>query len=360
MIAFVLTQAISCRHSAAYASAVHAEEAAMTEKLRGTAEMTTAMAISGTIGWFVVVSGQPVTDVVFWRCVFGAATLLVVCAAMGLIRRDALTGRQLAVAVVGGIAIVANWLLLFAAYPRASIAVTTVVYNTQPFMLVGLGALFFAETITATKLGWLAVAFTGMLAIVAAVPHAGTPGTDYLAGILLALGAAFFYAVAAIAAKLLKGVRPHLIALVQVLIGSLLLAPLADLRHLPADAGTWALLGAIGIVHTGLVYILLYGAIQRLPTNLTGALSFIYPLVAVLVDVLAFGHRLQPLQLAGGVAILLAAAGMTLGWPLWRREGHGRCVAEPLSQRERGRGEGLDGGRRGLRHPASEKDSAIC
>jgi hypothetical protein len=35
---------------------------------RGSFEMTAAMLISGTIGWFVLVSGQPVLDVVFWRC----------------------------------------------------------------------------------------------------------------------------------------------------------------------------------------------------------------------------------------------------------------------------------------------------
>ena len=58
----------------------------MNDKMRGTVEMTAAMIISGTIGWFVVRSGQPVADVVFWRCVFGALTLLAVCAGLGLLR----------------------------------------------------------------------------------------------------------------------------------------------------------------------------------------------------------------------------------------------------------------------------------
>ncbi|MNG39017.1 hypothetical protein D3C84_1269210 [compost metagenome] len=55
-----------------------------------------------------------------------------------------------------------------------------------------------------------------------------------------------------------------------------------------------------------------------MPTHLTGALSFIYPIVAILVDYLVFGHHLQPIQLVGIAAILLAAAGMTLGWSLWK------------------------------------------
>ena len=227
-------------------------------------------------------------------------------------QKQALAGQELPLAVLGGLAIVGNWLLLFAAYPRASISIATAVYNTQPFMLVALGALFFAERLTAIKLGWLALAFVGMLLIVQAKAGAGAHGSDYLAGILLALGAAFLYAVAAIIAKKLKGVPPHLIALIQVSVGTLALAPLVDFAHVPADARTWGLLLALGVVHTGLMYILLYGAIQKLPTSLTGALSFIYPIVAILVDLIAFGHRLQAIQVVGAAAILIAAAGMTL------------------------------------------------
>ncbi|MDT3377977.1 DMT family transporter [Labrys neptuniae] len=289
------------------------------DKLRGTAEMTAAMIISGTIGWFVILSGQPVIDVVFWRCLFGAGTLALICLGLGLFRRDVITVRQIGLAVVGGVAIVANWLMLFAAYPRASISIATAVYNTQPFMLVGFGVLFFSEKLTASKLFWLGLAFAGMLGIVQA--KSGAAGTDYLVGIGLALGAAFFYAIAALVAKKLKGVPPHLIALIQVIVGTLMLAPLASLSHPPAGEQTWAILGTLGIVHTGLMYILLYGAIQKLPTSLTGALSFIYPVVAILVDLAAFGHRLDWLQMVGAGAILVAAAGMTLGWsPLRRNE----------------------------------------
>ena len=39
----------------------------------------------------------------------------------------------------------------------------------------------------------------------------------------------------------------------------------------------------------------------------------------MVVDFVAFDHRLKPLQFIGSAAILLAAAGMTLGWSL-RRE----------------------------------------
>ncbi|NVZ24835.1 DMT family transporter [Pseudomonas gingeri] len=286
---------------------------------RGSLEMVAAMLISGTIGWFVLVSGQPVLDVVFWRCLFGALTLLAICAAMGFLRPGMLTRTTFLLAVLSGVAIVGNWVLLFASYSRASIAIGTAVYNVQPFMLVGLAALFLGEKITVQKLFWLTLAFAGMLAIVSAHGQQGESGGDYLLGIGLALGAALLYAFAALIIKRLAGTPPHLIALIQVCTGVLLLAPWANVSGLPAQTSAWGSLLTLGIVHTGVMYVLLYGAIQKLPTALTGALSFIYPIAAIFVDWFAFGHRLELLQWLGVIAILLAAAGMQQGWTPWAR-----------------------------------------
>ncbi|WP_194787655.1 DMT family transporter [Pseudomonas sp. UFMG81] len=292
---------------------------------RGSLEMVAAMLISGTIGWFVLVSGQPVLDVVFWRCVFGAVTLLLICAAMGFLKPGMLTRATFLLGVLSGVAIVGNWVLLFASYSRASIAIGTAVYNVQPFMLVGLAALFLGEKITLAKLTWLGVAFVGMLAIVSAHGAGQASGNEYLLGIALALGAAFLYAVAALIIKRLTGTPPHLIALIQVSTGVLLLAPWVKLGGLPGELPALGSLVTLGIVHTGLMYVLLYSAIQRLPTALTGALSFIYPIAAILVDWVAFGHRLAPLQWLGVALILLAAAGMQQGW--WFRPARARGVA---------------------------------
>lgn len=272
--------------------------------------MVVAMGISGTIGWLVVGSGQRIVDLLFWRCFFGALTLLAFCAGLGLLRP--LPRRVLLTAAAGGIAIVGNWLLLFASYSHASISVATVVYNTQPFMLVAMSAWLLRERVTGASLAWLALAFGGVLLVAQAKPSAVPAGADYGLGIALALGAAFLYAIAALVAKRLKGVAPHLIALVQMTVGSLLLAPWALMSGLPQGQQAWTVFLAIGIVYTGLMYILLYGALQKLPSATAGTLSFIYPLVAVAVDHLAFGVRLGPVQWAGAAAILVAVAGLQL------------------------------------------------
>jgi len=284
------------------------------ELRRGAIEMSLAMLMSGTIGWLVVSSGQTPWNVVFFRCVFGAATLIAVCAALGFLKKRYFSWRMIGLAALGSVAIVGNWLLLFAAYSRASISMATTVYNTQPFMLVALGVVVLRERVSASTIAWLGVAFIGLVMVVRVEPAVLAMPGQYFEGIAYALGAAFLYAISSIVTKRLKGTPPHLIAMLHVLFGIVMLAPFARFDQTPASITGWSDLVVLGIVNTGLMYVLLYGAIQKLPTAMTGALSFIYPVVAIVVDWLAFGQRLAWLQVAGAVLILLAAAGVNLQW----------------------------------------------
>lgn len=290
----------------------------MKAQTRGTLEMISAMVISGTVGWFVVMSGQSPEAVVFWRCVFGAMAMLVVCLVLGVLRRSVISRRQFMLVCLGGLALILNWVLLFSAYKHSSIAVATVVYHVQPFMLVGLGVVFFAERLSAAKVGWLLLAFAGLMLIVSAKGNGQATGADYVLGVCLALASAFFYAVAAAITKRLKDLPAHLIVLIQMVVGALVLAPFVDVGTVDTVEGAWTYLIIIGVVHTGLMSTLLYSAIQKIPMELVGALSFIYPIVAILVDWVAFAHPLSVLQVIGASAILLAAAGMNFGWSLGR------------------------------------------
>jgi drug/metabolite transporter (DMT)-like permease len=221
---------------------------------------------------------------------------------------------MIGLATLGSAAIVVNWVLLFAAYSRASISMATTVYSTQPFMLVALGALVFRERIGKSTLAWLGVGFVGLVLVVKVEPAVLAVPGQYLHGVALAAGAALLWAVSSIVTKYLKGTPPHLIALITTATGVVMLAPFVRFDALPDTGAHWLQLATLGIVNTGLMYVLLYGAIQKLPTAMTGALSFIYPVVAIVVDRVAFGQRLAWLQVLGAAMILLAAAGVNLGW----------------------------------------------
>ncbi len=54
----------------------------------GTIEMVAAMLISGTIGYFVVISELPILNVVWFRCLLGAITLFAICWMLGYIKPE--------------------------------------------------------------------------------------------------------------------------------------------------------------------------------------------------------------------------------------------------------------------------------
>ena len=282
----------------------------------GILEMVAAMLISGTIGYFVVVSELPIFNVVFYRCVLGAISLFGLCWGLGFIKRAYFTKRVIILGLVSGVTVVTNWILLFSAFSKASITIATVTYHTQPFMLVALGAIFLSEKLTVQKLIWLGVAFVGMIFVVQA-GHAGDEsGSDYLLGILMSLGAAFLYAITVILVKRLKGTPPQLVALIHVGVGTLMLAPLTNWAVQPETQVQWTSVLALGILCTTIMYAIMYDALQKLPTTLIGALSFVYPVAAIVVDYLAFDRQLTMGQWVGSAAILFAACAMTLGWKM--------------------------------------------
>ncbi|MGE8668421.1 MAG: DMT family transporter [Achromobacter mucicolens] len=283
----------------------------------GLAQMAAAMTLSGTLGVFVLESGQSAWNVVFFRCVFGALSLFLYCWARGLLKPGLFTPKTLALALAAGAALVLNWVLLFSAYRLASISLATAVYNVQPFFLIGLGVLFLGERPSRGKVAWSLVAFAGLLLVLRLGDGGAAGGGAYLTGLMLGLGAAALYGVTAIIVKRLKGIPPQVLALVQVTLGAVMLLPMADFNALPAQPVQWGYLVALGLIHTCLMYILMYSAIQKLPTTSTAALSFIYPAVAILLDFVVYGHRMDASQIAGVALIFLAAAAVSLNWT-WR------------------------------------------
>jgi drug/metabolite transporter (DMT)-like permease len=275
----------------------------------GTWQMVLAMLLSGTIGLAVVESGQPPLVVVFYRCLIGGAALLVWLA---LTRAWVLPSwRDLAWVASGGLALVFNWLCLFSSYRYGSISVSTMVYHTQPFMLICLVSLVQGERFQMSKLPWLVVAFAGVVLITQA-KEGGSAST--LLGVALASAAAFFYAVATLITRRLKHLPPALIAALQMGIGTVVLLPLVAPDLGPMSHAGWVAVTTLGLVHTAFMYTIMYAAFQRLPSTSIALLSFIYPLVALLVDLVYFQVSLGALQAMGMAAIALALMAHQRQW----------------------------------------------
>ncbi len=269
-------------------------------------QWSAAMALSGTIGAVVLESGAAAPAVAFMRCLVGGLLLVVWAGSRGWLHTWRPTRRDLLLAVLGGVFLVGNWVLLFASYALSSISVSTVVYHTQPLILVGLAAAFLGERISKNHLVRAGIAFGGV-ALISLSAHGEDGKPVKLAGIGLALGAALLYAGASFVAKQLKHVRPHLLAAVQCAVGAVLLAPALLVTPLPTTTSGLLWLILLGTVHTALMYVLIYASIGKLPTTTVALLSYLYPVVAVLVDIAFYGHRPSWPEGLGMLAVLAAA-----------------------------------------------------
>jgi drug/metabolite transporter (DMT)-like permease len=272
----------------------------------GVLELAVAMGLSGTIGVFVLQSEASPLTVAFARCAVGAVALALWCAGRGYITRRNLSRTSLQFIVAGGLCLVTNWALLFASYEHTSIGVATVTYHVQPFMLVLFAPLVLQESLAVRQLTWVALGFAGLVLI--AQPWTEPLNGSYGRGMLEAVGAAALYALATLFVKKVHGVRPHLIALVQLSIGALILLPWAGWGEL-TRLGSAPWLITLGLVHTAFMYVLVYDSYPRLTTPTIAFLGFLYPVVAVVFDALVYDHVLSFAQLGGALLILLAGLG---------------------------------------------------
>ena len=270
-----------------------------------------AMVLSGSIGLLVVETGLPSGEVVFYRCLFGAGALGVFCVVGGRVHATRLTVRSLGWMILSGVTMAVNWVLFFRAYGHAPISTVTVIYHFYPFLLLLAGVLLFGEKLQTHSIGWALIAFLGVVCI-AAGPDGGA-GIG-LTGLVLTFAAMTCYAATLLIAKKLGDLPPEFIATVQLAVGTVILIPMLSDTTTGYGHSTWGILVVLGVVHTGLLYVLLYGAVQRLEASTVAILSFLYPATALAFDMLIYAVRPGLLQILGMAAILVAVLGERLGW----------------------------------------------
>jgi len=199
--------------------------------------------------------------------------------------------------------------MFFAAIPRTSIAVATVVFHIQPIWVVLFGALLLRQPITrgqwiATPVALCGLALTtGLLDNLHAVQ---LTNADYILGLLLCMGGSLSYAAVTLLAKTSPAISPYSLSFWQCAVGAVVLGWAPCVFGWPQEASVWAWLAGLGVIHTGFAYVILFAGMARLALGQIAVLQFVYPLAAVLFDWLVYGTTLSPLQLLGVVLMGLA------------------------------------------------------
>ena len=264
-----------------------------------------SMAIFGTLGLFTRNISLSSGELALYRAILAAALILVYLALtkqkidLKSLRRD------IPLLLASGAAMGINWILLFQAYRYTTISAATLSYYFAPVIVTAACPLLFREMLTGRQILCFAMSTLGLALITLS---GGLSGGRDLIGILLGLGAASFYAAVILLNKFIRQIEGIHRTLLQFLAAILVLTPYVALTKgfcWPVmNLGGWASLLTVGLIHTGMTYCLYFSALKELPGQTAAILSYIDPLVAVVISVCLLGEPITFRQLLGGCMIL--------------------------------------------------------
>lgn len=269
-----------------------------------------SMAVFGTLGLFV--RNIPVSsgELALYRAVLAALLIAAYLAVTGQKIPFAQIKKEVPLLLASGVAMGINWILLFEAYRYTTVSAATLAYYFAPVIVTVVCPILFHEKLTGKQILCFVMSTLGLVLITGTGSLRG--GRDGI-GILFGLGAAVFYAAVILLNKFIKNVDGIHRTFLQFLAAIVTLTPYVLLTGgvtLGSLNGTgWINLLIVGLIHTGVTYCLYFSAIKSLPGQKAAILSYIDPLVAVLISVTVLGEVMTPQQLAGGVLIL--------GFTLW-------------------------------------------
>ena len=218
-----------------------------------------------------------------------------------------------------------NWILLFDSFNYISVPVATVCYNTTPIFLIIASPFVLREKLTLKKLLCVGAALVGILLISGILEGGVGEGTE-LRGILCGLGAALLYCTAVLLNKKLKDISAYETTLVQLAAAAVVVLPYVVFAEgealLTAELAPAPLLHllALGILHTGVAYVLYFGSLGKLKAQTVAVFSYVDPAVAILLSALFLGEKLTPLAALGAVLILGGALASEITFKRTKKE----------------------------------------
>ena len=270
------------------------------------AMLVLSMVIFGTLGAFV--RSIPVASGQLALCRAVMAALLIGAFLLATRQRIPLSRirRALPLLLLSGMAMGFNWILLFEAYKYTTVSVATLSYYFAPVIVTAASPFLFKEKLTRRQILCFAMSTLGIILITGIGDLSA--GSSHLLGIAFGLGAAVLYATVILLNKFIQGVEGIHRTLLQFIAAILVLIPYVAMTSglaLPAmPASGWACLVIVGLVHTGVTYCMYFTALRDLPGQKAAILSYIDPLVAVLISVTVLGEALTLTQTVGGALIL--------------------------------------------------------
>ncbi len=273
--------------------------------------LAVSMAIFGTIAPFVRLTGLASGEVALYRAVLAAVLIGIFLLITGQSIPFGKIKKQIPLLLISGVAMGFNWILLFEAYKYTTVSVATLSYYFAPVIVTLVCPILFREKMTAKAWICFAMSTLGLVLITGIGDTA--KGNSHIIGILFGLGAAVLYATVVLLNKFIKDVDGIHRTFMQFIAAVIVLLPYVAFTGGYHFTGLrpigWVALLTVGLLHTGVTYCLYFSSLKELTGQKASILSYIDPLVAVIISVAVLGETMTVWQWIGGALIL--------GFTLW-------------------------------------------
>lgn len=271
------------------------------------ASLVTAMTVFGTTGIVSSRISLPSGFIAFSRSITALVFLLIIT----FVSKHSLSVNSIKAnrykLLISGAALGINWVMLFEAIKHTGVAVATVCYYLAPIIVIAISPFVFKEIISVNMILCITVAVIGIVFVTGVFDVVSIINPI---GVIFGIAAAVCYAVCVIVNKSMIEISPLDRTIVQFAVAAvILLLYTFSFEKIYSESLSFTniiLLVVLGLVHTGIAYILYFYALNNLPSQTVSLFSYIDPVIAVILSGLMLGEAMSVFQIIGSVLVIFS------------------------------------------------------
>lgn len=236
-------------------------------------------------------------EIVLLRTLLGSLLLVVIF----LFGKGKLTfykhKKQFLYLIASGVAMGTSWMLLYEAYARIGVSISSLLYYCGPVLVMAMSSLLFRERLTANKVIGFGIVMIGVVLINGNAVN----GNGDMFGIVCGLLSAVMYFFMVVCNKKAKGIVGLENSVLQLIIAFLTVAVFVEIKQgyamkIPTENILPILI--LGFVNTGIGCYLYFSSIGNLSVQSVAICGYLEPLSAVLFSVFLLHETMQPTQIS--------------------------------------------------------------
>lgn len=275
-------------------------------------------AIFGTIGLVTHFIPLSSAAIVFYRALLGGLFIIAYTYISGRKINLQSIKNNLSILIATGFFMGLNWVLQFEAFRVSTVAVGTVCYNTMPIFLIIFAAIIFKEKLTLRSIICILCATIGVVLMSNLISDKGTGvSSNTVLGCIYGVLGAVFYALIVTFNRKLNFIETYDKLVFQFLFSALIMSTYitfiekssfafsSNIDEKTLAMGIFCIL-LLSFFHTGICYIFYFNTISKLKADVVAILTYIDPVVALLLSYFVLREKMTLPQFIGAVIILLS------------------------------------------------------